>query len=82
MFARERAQRLSRPFGTDGVSRSRQPSDKWLRYCRMSLRDKGSDIRAARSPDHRQNGVGIAVRLSDSTTRTSSSRFLDRWMAE
>ena len=40
------------------------------------------DARAASSPDNRQNRLGIAVRLSDSTTRTSSSRFLDRRIAE
>jgi hypothetical protein len=34
---------LSRPSGTDGVSRSRQPSDKSLGYCQVSLRDKGAD---------------------------------------
>ena len=44
MYANERAQRLSRPSGTDGISRSRQPSDESLGYFRMSLRDKGSDM--------------------------------------
>jgi len=43
MYARERTQCLSRPSGTDGVSRSRQPSDKSLGYCQVSLRDKGTD---------------------------------------
>ena len=43
MDARVQALRSSRPSGTDAVSRARQPSDKSLGYCQMSLRDKRSD---------------------------------------
>ena len=43
MYASVQTQHLSRPSGTDVVSRSRQPSDKSLGYYQMSLRDKEYD---------------------------------------
>jgi hypothetical protein len=43
MYASVQTQRLSRPSGTDVVSRSRRPSDKSLGYYQMSLRDKEYD---------------------------------------
>ena len=41
MYARVQTLRLSRPSGTVGISCSRQPSNKSLGYCQMSLRDNG-----------------------------------------
>jgi hypothetical protein len=77
MFARERTQRLSRPSGTDGVSRPRQTSDKSLGYGRMSLRDKGPEGIEDSRIDQRQPVfhpcvLHCCVRSSGWSTRTFS----------
>ena len=62
----------SRPSGTDAVSRARQPSDKSLGYCQMSLRDKRSDnvFVAIGNPGRPYPSIGLqAMRGQDARGR-------------
>ena len=57
--------RLSRPSGTLGIFCSRQPSDKSLGYCQMSLRDKGLALPARKSSSSGPLAIGNQSDLID-----------------